>query len=205
MEVSAVNSTPPSPPLTRKAGHGTLLYRLRCIELHSDSTELNEPSWVTRETVWPKCAYVKVNGSPVELRRKTHHAKDLPFDLTAYIKPGDNTITFSILRTKEDSERKTLWAVAVEVVEVVDQAHIERLPTELTPDEALSAITKTLDKSSGGYDTEANGDEDLRVVDAHVSIDMTDPFTSRIFNVPVRGTECLHRECFDRDTFFETR
>ena len=204
IEVTLVDSMHLARPFTRKARHGSLLYLLRCIELRSDSTGVNEASWVTGDTVWPKFAYVKVNGSHVELRRKTHHGKDLPLDLTAHIRSGVNNITFSTLRTK-DTDKKKLWAVAVEVVEVIDQEHIEHMPAEITPEEALTIITKTLAKSNGGDDTEGNGDEDLRVVDAHVSIDMTDPFTSRIFNVPVRGKACLHRECFDRDTFFETR
>ena len=50
-----------------------------------------------------------------------------------------------------------------------------------------------------------NDDDDFAMVVSDLSVDLADPFTSRIFNVPARSTSCLHRECFDLETFLLTR
>ena len=42
------------------------------------------------------------------------------------------------------------------------------------------------------------------IVDDFISINLRDPFTARIFDVPARSTECIHKECFDLDTFMRT-
>ncbi len=43
------------------------------------------------------------------------------------------------------------------------------------------------------------------MVVSDLSIDLADPFTARIYETPVRGSSCLHRECFDLETFLLTR
>ena len=43
------------------------------------------------------------------------------------------------------------------------------------------------------------------MVSSDISVDLSDPFTARIFETPVRGSNCLHRECFDLETFLITR
>jgi hypothetical protein len=48
-------------------------------------------------------------------------------------------------------------------------------------------------------------DDDVALVSANLAIDLTDPFTSRIFTTPVRGVRCRHRECFDLKTFLISR
>jgi hypothetical protein len=48
-------------------------------------------------------------------------------------------------------------------------------------------------------------DDEITMVVSDLSIDLADPFTARIFDIPVRGSSCLHRECFDLETFLDTR
>ena len=48
-------------------------------------------------------------------------------------------------------------------------------------------------------------DPDIEVLQPQIVLDLTDPFTSRIFDVPVRGRDCAYNQCFDFDTFLQTR
>lgn len=48
-------------------------------------------------------------------------------------------------------------------------------------------------------------DDDVAPLSANLTIDLADPFTSRIFATPVRGVRCRHRECFDLETFLVSR
>ncbi|ROV90595.1 hypothetical protein VSDG_07417 [Cytospora chrysosperma] len=40
---------------------------------------------------------------------------------------------------------------------------------------------------------------------SELSIDLTDPFSASIFAVPARGVTCTHMECFDLETWLNTR
>lgn len=50
-----------------------------------------------------------------------------------------------------------------------------------------------------------NHDDDLAVVTDNLNISLVDPFTARVFDIPARSRHCSHLECFDRDTFINTR
>ncbi|EED11561.1 hypothetical protein TSTA_008570 [Talaromyces stipitatus ATCC 10500] len=47
-------------------------------------------------------------------------------------------------------------------------------------------------------------DNDLMIVDRFISINLRDPFTTQIFDIPARGSLCTHMECFDISTFLQT-
>lgn len=50
-----------------------------------------------------------------------------------------------------------------------------------------------------------SADEELVISQPNISIDLVDPFTSTIWNTPVRGKMCQHRECFDLNAFLDSR
>ena len=191
---------------TREFRRGTLQFRLRCIQTKRDVTKCLTPDWVVSDTVWPEAVFLEVNGETLEVRRKNHHGKDLPIDITRFVLPsnvlptGFNSIKLSIPRLRKD--RKDLcYFIAVETVEILQHRQImdfclqqKRVPAA----ETLNAIRKSL---AGPVDD----DEDLAMVVSDLSIDVADPFTARIFVVPVKGSSCLHRECFDLETFLLTR
>jgi hypothetical protein len=197
----------------RQVTGGSLLYRLKCVEVPASTTSTSMPEdiWVTRETVWPAGVFLAINDKQLEVRRKLHHGKDLTIDLTKDIKEGLNTLTCSLLRTTEEMKLDKNFAIAVEVVEIISDERIRDLPFLLKESDARDAITKSLNSGlrskNGGTDAEKhkNEDEEIQVVDAHISIDITDPYTARVFELPVRGKTCLHRECFDLQMFLDTR
>lgn len=93
------------------------------------------------------------------------------------------------------------YFIAVEVIEIMHHnqvlamVHQNHIPFNLT----LNKIKKSLAGPSG------DDDDDIAMVVSDLSIDVADPFTARIFETPVRGSSCLHRECFDLETFLLTR
>ncbi|KAH8742696.1 hypothetical protein F5883DRAFT_366563, partial [Diaporthe sp. PMI_573] len=40
---------------------------------------------------------------------------------------------------------------------------------------------------------------------SELSIDLTDPFSASIFSIPAHGLACTHMECFDLETWLNTR
>jgi len=64
--------------------------------------------------------------------------------------------------------------------------------------QTLEAIKKNLTGPS-------DSDDELSMLTGDLQINLADPFTAKIFQIPVRGQNCLHRECFDLETFLLTR
>ncbi|CAL3972768.1 unnamed protein product [Diplocarpon coronariae] len=189
---------------TRAFRRGTLQYRLRCIQMRKPATECSIAEWLSKDTVWPESASLSLNKKHLELRRKNHHGKDLPLDITPHVilsGPNSNCqVSLSIIRGR--SEMKDFsYFLAVEVIEVLQHDQVlemvgnNRIPADIS----LEKIKRSL---AGPVDA---GDDEIAMVVSDVSIDLADPFTARIYEIPVRGSSCLHRECFDLQTFLLTR
>lgn len=197
----------------RQVTSGSSLYRLNCVEVPANATSLSmwEEAWATHETVWPTGIFLAINDNQLEVRRKLHHGKDLTIDLTKFVKEGLNTLTCSLLRTTGEARLGKNFAVAVEVVEIISDGRIKELPYMLKEQDAMDLITKKLrdglhgNRGRAETDKDNGEDEEILVMDEHISIDITDPYTARVFELPVRGKTCLHRECFDLQTFLDTR
>jgi MIZ/SP-RING zinc finger len=185
----------------RPFSDGSILYRLRSVEVAHSLHTIEEGEWNVKETSWPSSCFVKINDINIEIRRKLHHGKDLPVDLTLHVREGKNNITIAILHGREEKTAKR-YAMAVEVLEVGDQARIDSAPSMLAANESLSSIIQGLARS---HDSTTEDDDEIRIVDSHLSIDLLDPFMATIFDIPARGKTCTHRECFDLRTFFQTR
>ena len=199
----AVNTVPPNPctyigkHLVRRVHDGTLLYRLRCLQAPDSLESVTESSWVNQEIVWPSCCFISCNNAHLEIRRKMHYGKDLPLDLTPFLLQGKNNVVVAMIRNGEETTTQ-LYALAIEKIELMSEDRLRTLPKVLPASEALDTIKSSLSQPPGN-------DDDIEVVDAHLSIDLTDPFMATIWDTPVRGRACTHRECFDLDTFLKTR
>jgi zinc finger MIZ domain-containing protein len=191
-------------PPVRHIQQGSLQYRMRCVQVRRDQPQ--KPSdFVVADTVWPATIFMELNGVPVEIRRKLHHGRDLPVDITAYIQSIANNVINQVkiamprpMEVKDDFD----YYFAVEIVEVlqhqqiVDMALKHRIPAE----ETINNIKKSL---SGSFIND--DDDEISMVVGDLTINLADPFMARIFDIPVRGSGCLHRECFDLQTFLTTR
>jgi hypothetical protein len=164
------------------------------------------PDWVISDTVWPESIFIEINDCHLEVRRKIHHGKDLPIDITRFIAQPDphyggnslNTIQISVPRLRKQ-QKESWYFIAVEVIEVLQHDQILNMVYEkrIPASETLAQIKKSM--------ATTDDDDDFAMVVSDLSIDLADPFTARIFTTPARGTSCLHRECFDLETFLLTR
>lgn len=188
----------------REFKRGSLQYRLRCVQLERDETRCGAVDWVVTDTTWPETVFVEVNDHILEVRRRSHHGKDLPIDITRHITPPTkdsiNRIKMSVPRSRKTSKELDYY-IAVELIEVLQHKQVmdmcfqhQRLPAAQT----LDAIKASLAGPS-------DDDDEIAMVASDISIDLADPFTARIFDIPVRGSSCLHRECFDLETYLLTR
>ena len=195
-QVRAIDTPSPNgAPSQRIVRLGSLTYRLRCFEHTAIGSAYQESEWIVADTTWPANILISINATNVEVRRKLHHGKDLPIDLTPYILGGANHLHMWILRSPQERNEHIRYSIGVEVVEIIDQQRIKERATS-----RASAITKMLIKQSM-----TTSDPDIQIVNDSVNIDLIDPYTARIFDVPARGKSCRHHQCFDLDTFLQTR
>jgi hypothetical protein len=185
----------------RIVGPGSLMYRIRCVKLPSpeflDKEDKWESRWVVAESKWPEHIFIDVNQTKMETRRKLHFGKDLPLDITDHVRPGENELKVSILRSPQ--ELNVHYAIAVEAIEVTTHADILRSAKEnlIPAQQSLDAIKTNLSAMPD--------DDDIAVVNNDLTINISDPFSARVFDIPARSRSCLHRECFDLETFLLTR
>ncbi|TVY73176.1 Zinc finger MIZ domain-containing protein [Lachnellula suecica] len=203
--VARDHSTGPGKLATRELKSGVLQYRFRCIQTKPEVTICLAPDWVISDTVWPETIFPMFNLNILEMRRKTQHGKDLPIDLTPIIVAAgpnsQNIVQISIPNWRSAKMKDQGYFVAVEAIETLRHQQImdnclqdQRIPASQT----LDAIMKSLAPAN-------DDDDDLAIVATDLTLSLADPFTARIFVTPVRGRTCLHRECFDLETFLLTR
>ncbi|MCJ1374048.1 hypothetical protein MMC20_005278 [Loxospora ochrophaea] len=179
-------------PSTRKVSNGSLIYRLRCVN-NSDLNPISESQWAVAETQWPDTIAIIFNSTSQDIRRKAHHGKDLPIDLTPCIQQGINSLQISTLGRQQEEEAS--YSIAVEIIEVVDDATAKRTVGKVSQLEMQEFLRQRLARDS----------PDVQVTDGCIVVDIVDPFSLGLIQTPVRGQACSHYQCFDLDIFLQTR
>ena len=182
-------------PSVRNVRLGSRFGRIRCVDATriADFQRDDQAAWVTANQVWPEYVTVVLNGEHLDIRKKLHYGKDLPIDVTALMKFGSNKLSLSII--SPETEDKTEYAIGLETIQIVDSAGVKALTGVLPYAEAQQRVMRRLQ----------NVEPDIEVVNSSLVINMSDPYTSRIWDVPMRGRGCRHDQCFDLDVFLETR
>ncbi|KAI1911338.1 hypothetical protein LOZ61_003860 [Ophidiomyces ophidiicola] len=175
---------------------GTHTYQLRCVRLDSPTQQLADQEWATADCCWPVAIYIHINDVEHFARRKFHHGKDLPLDITGSLKQGGNKIKITILRT-EDECNKLFYSIGVEILQSISRGSARNSVEILSKSASINQIMQRLNAPVV--------DDEISIVDDYIAINLIDPFTARIFETPVRGRFCSHLECFDLDTFLNTR
>lgn len=179
-------------PPTRTVCKGSQYLRLRSIKGASDAN-LGESDLVVGKNTWPPGVAALLNGKVLEFRRKAHYGEDLPVDVTRYVKEGENILQIVFCNTKDIADSS--YTIGLETIEITDSSTIKEGLTKLDAQDSLTRILRPA----------AVDPEELEVVGTTVLLDLTDPHTSQIFSVPVRGETCRHTQCFDLDIFLQTR
>ncbi|KAF3760643.1 hypothetical protein M406DRAFT_353470 [Cryphonectria parasitica EP155] len=186
---------------------GSLRFRARCCRLQSDGP-VQESDWVLKEALWPEHIFLEFNGHQLPIRRSTHNGKDLAVELTNYVLPGKNSLKATVPHAGPSAadKRGNNFYLAVEIIETVSHSRVlKQIEDTHRPD-----LQKTLEKIRSRV-TAAPDKDGIAVIDRtgdnarELSIDLTDPFSSTIFHIPARSVACTHMECFDLETWLNTR
>ena len=171
--------------------------RLRCIKWAPTLHCPDDHTWTTADTSWIPHSYFIFNGVPLIQRKKVHHGKDLPIDITHLTQEGENVLEMTVI-----SEDKThlKYIVAVEYLGITSHDVVKKNCLEkkrLPADQVLSNIKSKL---------HSNDDDEIAIIESNLTINLFDPFSaSKMCDIPVRSKACRHPDCFDLETYLQTR
>ncbi|KAK5171310.1 uncharacterized protein LTR77_004454 [Saxophila tyrrhenica] len=176
-------------------------YRLRCVAVPPNDFP-DDQSSIEAETFWPDNLYIDFNEKMVESRRKLHHGRHAPADLTDRVYEGENELKIALARTSTDTHSFN-YALSIEIVGIMSHddiiAGLES--RSISAADSLAAIKQSL---SPGSDVDM--DDDFAITSSSMVIPIFEPFSAnRMVTTPVRGSGCLHRDCFDLEAFLSTR
>ncbi|RMZ73744.1 Zinc finger MIZ-type [Pyrenophora seminiperda CCB06] len=192
-------------PPTRDIDDSSKFVRLRCIKYY-DRKEPTEHLWAASDTQWIPRSYFSLNSHPLEQRKKLHHGKDMPIDITHLVREGENTLEATVLTSTTTDSSHQHYLLAVELISIMSHALLKlRLLSHnvLPAHQVLDCIKHKLTD----LPISDPSDDDVTLIsEASLTITLFDPFFQSAFcNIPVRGRACLHNDCFDFDTFLSTR
>ncbi|KAG6012618.1 hypothetical protein E4U54_007417 [Claviceps lovelessii] len=177
----------------------SLRYRLRLIKRDQKSKVIDHNSWVTSSSIWPVEIYMLFNDGPVYPRRGQHFRHDLPVELTDLLREGLNTISISLPVNTGSPAEISGYYLAVEIIITMDHAStLDMICKEqkISADQTRREIHRRMQQTVS---------DDVIVEDDCLRISLTDPFSASMFSIPVRGVACKHIECFDLQTWLQTR
>jgi MIZ/SP-RING zinc finger len=185
----------------RLFSRGTYRWRLRCLtQRGQNSDKVDLANWAVAQNSWPAECYVHINNQPIQLGRKQHFKRDLPVELTDYLKGGKNEVKVSVPNSKKNVAGGAHYYFAVECVATKHREDVlQSVTTRQTVEAAQTkdAIAKRLEA--------VQNDEDVAFASNDLTISLADPFSSVLFTMPVRGKSCKHLECFDLHHWLDTR
>jgi hypothetical protein len=173
--------------------------RVRCINWPA----IDVPSdhvWASTETSWIPYSCFLLNGISLQQRKKVHHGKDLPIDVTGLVKEGENILEMTVMALKTDTSFQN-YLVAIESLGIISHDSVKQYCLENSRIPAQHVLSDIKRKLQGFSE-----DDEISIVESNLSIRLFDPFSaSRICDIPVRSKACLHNDCFDLETFLTTR
>jgi zinc finger MIZ domain-containing protein len=184
--------------------NGSLRLRVKCCNQPTTTEAISDSIWVTTETAWPDHIFMTMNDHVMTVKRKQHHSRDIPVDVTSFVQPGTNILSVSI-PAQSLQHRECTPYLAVEIVEVLSHSIILQI-VRSSGSRPASQTRETIQRRlAAGVLGTAGDNQELEIPNDGISIDLADPFTAMIFKVPVRGTSCSHLECFDLENWLNTR
>ena len=157
----------------------------------------------------------------MEFRRKLDHGKDIPVDISDYVHEGRNIVK-AYINLQRGATLKSDYFIFIEEIETTKLKYVREkvLSQRLSSKSTLSEIKQLLDtdcpnnqKGNKDYycghylNQDDDDDRDLVIVgSSSTTINLLDPILSnQIYNIPIRGRYCIYRDCFDLDTFLQSR
>ncbi|KAI1643546.1 uncharacterized protein F4817DRAFT_249620 [Daldinia loculata] len=189
---------------------GSLRLRVRCCHMKKTHTSLGD-AWITTETTWPQHIFMELNNKTLSIPRKSHFSKDLPIEASSAAIANKNILKVSVPKTGEDKEEprpKPGWEfyIAIELIEILSHRDVLQMVgmSGGVPADTTREVIRTRLVGANGS-SQKFADEDELVMLNELSIDLIDPFSRVMIKVPVRGKSCTHLECFDLETWLNSR
>lgn len=183
----------------RRYREGSCRFRLRCCLLPKAGGSIKESFWAVRDTTWPTEIYTYFNGRPQELPRKQHFHRDQPAELSDTVQAGLNEIKISLPPNKCNVRKDRAFYLAVEIIRIASHGALK------AGIESTSHIPSDITKNEIARRLKPDDSNDIIVEDQYLGISLADPFSSVMFEIPVRGIDCKHLECFDLNNWLSTR
>jgi len=184
-----------------RVNRATRFFRFRCAKyVPQQDGDTVQKTWMDAPTFWPLHCYFNCNGQQLELRRSNQWHKNLPVDLMPFIKAGQNTIDVFVNRLPNQKVETFVGAVECIKLPIADTI-IKDVSERVKKAEDFIQSLASKSKSSAEQD-----DDELSIVSESVQVSIYDPIMgSGICKTPVRSVHCGHKECFDLETFLQSR
>lgn len=188
-------------PVSRHFNHSQR-YRLRMCgrgKLSDDGdTAFDTAKWAISRTYWPSHITISLNGEIICPLFKQHFHKDLPIELTNSLVKGVNTIRVHMPSFPQNIKENVAYFMAVELIVTLDHDSTRALVT--------SAPHINVDQTKAEIKRRLQLDIDEVIIHSDtLTVSVADSFSSRLFDVPVRGRNCRHLECIDLENWLNSR
>jgi hypothetical protein len=174
--------------------------RLRCIKWPRGAKPPNDHVWASTDTSWIPHSYFTLNDVSLQQRKKIHHGKDLPIDISGLLTEGENVLSISVTAPSTDTSFLD-YLVAIEYLGVISHDTVKRDCLKKYRRPAQQVVAELRKKLLGSSE-----DDDIAIVESNLTINLRDPFSAaKMCDIPVRSKTCLHNDCFDLETFLISR
>ena len=206
--LSITSRPPPSPledpliiqlPVSRHFNN-SLRFRLRmCTSRKERPTTIHPAVWARGKTYWPPHIFVSVNEEIIHVRRKQHFHHDLPLELTDSVFKGKNKIKVNLPQYPQNVIQDIAYLMAVERIITLDHNSVWDMVT-FGPHIGAEVTKKEICRRLRAVDT-----DEMIIESGVLNVSVVDIFSSTLFNMPVRGHNCPHIECFDLGNWLVSR
>ncbi|KAL9476887.1 hypothetical protein ACSS6W_006728 [Trichoderma asperelloides] len=196
-----VGELPMMVPVSRHFNHSQR-YRLRMCERRKlsddEETYFDTAEWAISRTHWPSYIFLSLNGEIVSPLLKQHYHNDLPIELTNSLVKGVNKVKVHLPSFPQNIKTNIVYFMAVELIVTLDHDSTRAL--------VFSAPHISVDQTKTEIKRRLQLDTDEIIINSDtLTVAVTDSFSSRLFDVPVRGRNCRHLECIDLENWLNSR
>ncbi|KAL7944673.1 hypothetical protein V8C42DRAFT_358357 [Trichoderma barbatum] len=176
-------------------------YRIRLCKggKQGEQTTSDPATWARTPTHWPPGFFLEFNDKTKYICRKQHFHHDLPIELTNDLVKGKNTIKVNLPRWSSNLHENTLYFIAVELVVTLDHDSVWDLVIS-EPHTSVEVTKGEINRRLQRLET-----DEIVIKSGSLTVAVADSFSSKLFDMPVRGRHCLHVECIDLNNWLKSR
>ncbi|KAL7788430.1 hypothetical protein V8C43DRAFT_323704 [Trichoderma afarasin] len=176
-------------------------YRIRLCESRQQEGQqtFDAATWSRIPTYWPPHFFFLFNDEIIHVRRRQHFHHDLPIELTDSLVEGKNTIKVNLPYFPQNLKKNVAYFMAVELVTTLNHNSVRDLVVS-TPHTTVEATKYEISRRLQRVET-----DEIVIESDTMTISVADILSSKLFDIPVRGRQCRHLECFDLQNWLNSR